>query len=368
MTRPPRISMDDFSYELPDHAVAQRPVEPRSAARLLVAPEVAGTRMPLHATVDDLPLLLRPGDVLVVNDTRVLAARLHLFRSSGGRAELLLLERDIADDGVLPGTPSRPERWAAMVRPGRRLRPGSLLFETPEGPPVAEVGPPLGGGEDGRRSVCLLDPSVIERSGRVPLPPYIHTPLSDPDRYQTVYAGRRGIGDRSVAAPTAGLHFTEGLLDRCSRAGATVVRCDLTIGADTFRPVSARWAEDHRMHSERYAVPAETMAAVGRAQRVVAIGTTAVRALETAALTGELSGRTRLFIHGRYRFRLVDLLLTNFHLPRSSLLLLVEAFYGPQWRALYAEALTEGYRFLSFGDAMIVARKDRSAVASSAFP
>ncbi len=360
--------MESFSYELPDHAVAQRPVEPRSAARLLVAPEVAGTRVPLHATVGELPRLLRPGDVLVVNDTRVLAARLHLFKSSGGRAELLLLERDTATAGPPPVAPSGPERWVAMVRPGRRLRPGTLLFETPEGSPVAEVGPPVGDDDDGRRSVCVLEPSVIERSGTVPLPPYIHTPLSDPDRYQTVYAGRRAVGDRSVAAPTAGLHFTEDLLDRCRSAGATVARCDLTIGADTFRPVSARWAEDHQMHAERYAVPAETMAAVGRAQRVVAIGTTAVRALESAALTGQLSGRTRLFIHGRYRFRLVDLLLTNFHLPRSSLLLLVEAFYGPQWRALYAEALTEGYRFLSFGDAMIVARKDRSALASSVFP
>ncbi len=188
----------------------------------------------------------------------------------------------------------------------------------------------------------------------MPLPPYIHRALGDPDRYQTVYAAPRSLGERSAAAPTAGLHFTPELLDACREAGATVAGVDLAIGLDTFRPVTAPTAEEHVIHSERYSVPAVTMEACARADRVVAVGTTAVRALESAAATGVLAGRTDLYIHGRYDFRVVDVLVTNFHLPRSSLLLLVEAFCGPVWRRLYATAMAEGYRFLSFGDAMVV--------------
>jgi S-adenosylmethionine:tRNA ribosyltransferase-isomerase len=190
----------------------------------------------------------------------------------------------------------------------------------------------------------------------VPLPPYIHHDLADAERYQTVYATDRGITERSVAAPTAGLHFTPDLLAACEASGARIARVDLAIGLDTFRPVTAATAEAHRMHTERYRVPDATMEACATADRVVAIGTTAVRALESAAATGELSGRTDLYIHGDYPFRVVDVLVTNFHLPRSSLLLLVESFYGPQWRDLYATALDDGYRFLSFGDAMVVPR------------
>ncbi len=173
---------------------------------------------------------------------------------------------------------------------------------------------------------------MVERAGVVPLPPYIREPLDDPERYQTVYSSSPPLADRSAAAPTAGLHFTPEVIDQCREAGAAVARLDLTIGLDTFRPITAPTADQHVIHSERYSVPAETMAACASAGRVVAVGTTAVRALETAATTGRLSGRTDLFIHGRYRFRVVDLLVTNFHLPRSSLLLLVEAFCGPQWR------------------------------------
>jgi S-adenosylmethionine:tRNA ribosyltransferase-isomerase len=210
--------------------------------------------------------------------------------------------------------------------------------------------------------VRLLDPSVIERAGSMPLPPYIHRRLDDEDRYQTVYAGDRGPGERSTAAPTAGLHFTPALLDACRLAGASVVRVDLAIGLDTFRPVTAATPEEHVIHSERYSVPAATMEACRSAGRVVAVGTTTVRALESAATTGRLSGRTDLYIHGEHTFRVVDLLVTNFHLPRSSLLLLVEAFCGPGWRRLYDEALVRGYRFLSFGDAMIVARSGAKGV------
>jgi S-adenosylmethionine:tRNA ribosyltransferase-isomerase len=341
-------SMDAYDYGLPPESVAQHPVEPRSAARLLVGPGLLDDRAVAHLTVADLPRLLRPGDVVVVNDTRVLTGRLALVKSSGGRAEVLLLE-PTGDD---------PECWEAMVRPGRRLPPGTLLFEPGSDRPVVEVGAPVGGPDDGRRLVRLIDPDVVERAGSLPLPPYIRAPLRDPERYQTVFAEPRSPADRSAAAPTAGLHFTPELVDACRRAGAEVVPVELVIGLDTFRPITAATPDAHVMHSERYAVPAATMAACASADRVVAVGTTVVRALESAAATGSLSGRTSLYIHGAYRFRVVDVLVTNFHLPRSSLLLLVEAFCGPQWRSLYRTALDEGYRFLSFGDAMVVGRRE----------
>jgi S-adenosylmethionine:tRNA ribosyltransferase-isomerase len=361
---PSEVTMDDYEYDLPEAAIAQEPVQPRSAARLLVAPELSPSGGIEDWTVADLPRLLRPGDVLAVNDTRVLAARLDLVKASGGAAEVLLLE---------PIDVGR-STWEALVRPGRRLPPGTLLAEPGGQGPVVEVGeriegpvgsgPGAGGPGDrgdrgdgsGRRSVRLLDPAVIDRAGSMPLPPYIHRRLEDQERYQTVYSATREPGDRSTAAPTAGLHFTAGLLDACRAAGAAVVRVDLAIGLDTFRPVTARTPAEHVIHSERYSVPAETMEACRTADRVVAVGTTTVRALESAATTGRLSGRTDLYIHGDHTFRVVDVLVTNFHLPRSSLLLMVEAFCGPGWRRLYGEALARGFRFLSFGDAMVVAR------------
>lgn len=349
--------MADYDYGLPESAIAQRPAEPRSAARLLIGPGLADNPVPVHATVADLPGLLRPGDVVVVNDTRVLPARLSLRKGSGGHAEVLLLEPTGKD-----------AEWQALVRPGRRLPAPTPLFERSapaDAAPVLEVGLPLGGPDDGRRLVRLLDPGVVERSGAMPLPPYIHEPLADPERYQTVYAEPRPLGDRSTAAPTAGLHFTPELLGACVAAGATLARVDLAIGLDTFRPITAATAEEHVIHTERYSVPAETMAACAGADRVVAVGTTVVRALETAAARGALSGRTDLYIHGAFPFRVVDVLVTNFHLPRSSLLLLVEAFCGPGWRQLYATALAEGYRFLSFGDAMVVARGAATPLASA---
>jgi S-adenosylmethionine:tRNA ribosyltransferase-isomerase len=345
---PGAVGMDAYDYGLPDAAIAQRPAQPRSAARLLVAPGVGTDDRLVHARMSDLPQLVRPGDLVVVNDTRVLAARLILTKATGGSAEVLLLEPVEVGEST----------WEALVRPGRRLPAQTLLFESVDGPPVVEVGRALGGMDDGRRLVRLLDPAVVDRTGILPLPPYIHGPLGDPERYQTVYSTERRIGDRSTAAPTAGLHFTPELLDGCRQAGAALARLDLTIGLDTFRPITAPTADQHVIHSERYSVPAATMAACADARRVIAVGTTTVRALETVAVTGQLSGRTSLYIHGRFPFRTVDVLVTNFHLPRSSLLLLVESFCGPMWRELYAAALADGYRFLSFGDAMVVGRND----------
>ena len=192
----------------------------------------------------------------------------------------------------------------------------------------------------------------MDRCGEMALPPYIHQPLESPDRYQTVYAARPG----SVAAPTAGLHLTESVLAGVQARGAVVKTVDLAVGLATFRPVSADQAEDHVMHLERYSVPQSTWDACRSAERVVAIGTTTVRALETVAATGQMEGESRLFIRPGFSFQVVDVLLTNFHMPRSTLLLLLEAFAGPRWRQLYEEALAERYRFLSFGDAMIVGR------------
>lgn len=325
--------MDRFDYPLPADAIAQTPAEPRDAARLLVD-DPSGPR---HLGVADLPGLVRPGDVVVVNETAVLRARLLLRRSSGGVTEVLMLEE-------------RPDgRWEALVRPSRRVAEGSCLVAA-DGSPAVEVGERLDGG---RRAVRPLRPvpELLAAHGEVPLPPYISEPLPDPGRYQTVFAARPG----SVAAPTAGLHLTSEVLDRCRERGADVRTVDLAVGLDTFRPITAEDPAEHRIHSERYRVPASTLASCQAASRVVAVGTTTVRALESAA-RGEADGRTSLFIRRPFRFEVVDVLITNFHLPRSSLLLLVDAFVGDRWRALYEEALAEGYRFLSFGDAMWLRR------------
>ncbi|MBN2623382.1 MAG: tRNA preQ1(34) S-adenosylmethionine ribosyltransferase-isomerase QueA [Acidimicrobiales bacterium] len=337
------MDLTEFDYDLPEQAIAQRPAEPRDAARLLVDRGAEGVE---HRTVADLPSLLRPGDVVVVNTTRVLPARLHLRKDTGGEVEVLLLER----------TPAGA--WEALVRPSRRVKPGTVLGA---GSDLAVRFGGAGSG-DGTRLVELEVPdgadelAVLDRHGAVPLPPYITVPLDDPRRYQTVFADR----PESVAAPTAGLHLTPQVLDGCRAAGVRVAPVELAVGLGTFRPMSAAKVEDHDMHAERYRVPIETVEACRRARatggRVVAIGTTTVRALESAAVSGELAGRTELFIHRPWTWQMVDLLMTNFHLPRSSLLVLVDALVGPRWRELYATALASGYRFLSFGDAMLVAR------------
>lgn len=338
--------MDVPDYDLPEGAIAQTPVEPRHAARLLDALDPGGRFV--HRTVWDLADLVGPGDVVVVNDSRVIPARLRLEKESGGAAEVLLLEPD-PEEGP---DPEKGTVWVALVRPGRRLPPGTLLGPPGPQPPVLEVGERL---DDGQRRVRFLaDPAeVMGRCGAVALPPYIHGGLDNPERYQTVFARRPG----SVAAPTAGLHLTASVLDRIRDRGANVRAVDLAVGLGTFRPVKSERAEDHVMHRERYRVPEETWEACRSATRVVAVGTTAVRALESAAVTGQLEGTSDLYIRPGFPFSVIDVLLTNFHLPRSTLLLLLEAFAGPRWRDIYAEALGAGYRFLSFGDAMIVGRR-----------
>jgi S-adenosylmethionine:tRNA ribosyltransferase-isomerase len=338
--------VDIPDYDLPDASIAQTPAEPRESARLLDASDPLDV---VHRRVADLPDLLHPGDLVVVNSSKVIPARLNLLKSTGGQAEVLLLEPD--PDPTVAG----PAVWTALVRPGRRLPPGTVLYgHAAEGGidgPVLEIGPRL---EEGMRRVTFLgDPeAAIARFGSLALPPYITEPLSDESRYQTVYADRPG----SVAAPTAGLHLSSGVIDRLRQRGIPVLAVDLAVGLATFRPVTTDRAEDHQMHMERYRVPTETWEACQAARRVVAIGTTTVRALETAAATGQMEGESRLFIRDGFEFQVTDLLMTNFHLPRSTLLLLLEAFCGPRWRDLYRLALDHGYRFLSFGDAMLVRR------------
>jgi S-adenosylmethionine:tRNA ribosyltransferase-isomerase len=338
-------TMDEFDYDLPEEAIAQAPAEPRDAARLLV--DRGPGAPPQHAHVRDLPDLLQPGDLVVVNDTRVIPARLHLRRDTGGAVEVLLLE------------PVKDDVWEALVRPSRKLRVGEVLRGAhPSGDDlVVEVGERAE--ELGVRFVRLItdgDPyEALARHGEVPLPPYIHKQLADPARYQTVYANRPG----SVAAPTAGLHLTPAVLDGFAARGIGVERVELVVGLDTFRPVTVDEPADHHIHSEKLVVRPEVLQRCREARRVVAIGTTTVRALESAA-RGTLEGSTELFIHGDFDWQVVDVLLTNFHLPRSSLLLLVDAFIGPRWRSLYEGALRDGYRFFSFGDAMLLERTGRT--------
>ena len=326
----------ELNYELPEAAIAQQPAEPRDSSRLLVDRGAAAP--PEHRLTRDLPELVGPGDVLVVNNSRVMPARLRLAKATGGRVEVLLLE------------PGDGGWWSALVRPGRRVPPGTELWLNDQ--PVMEVGERIG--DDGRRWVRPTgDPqTLMDQAGEVPLPPYVTEELSDLERYQTVYADR----PVSAAAPTAGLHLTEEVLDRCRAAGALVCELELAVGTATFTPVAADNLDDHVMHTEMYRIPDATLAACVRAERVVAVGTTVVRALESAAATGSAGGPTDLFIRPGYRFAVVDALLTNFHLPRSSLLALLAAFVGPRWRDLYATALAEDYRFLSLGDAMFCAR------------
>jgi S-adenosylmethionine:tRNA ribosyltransferase-isomerase len=331
------LDTSDFDYELPQAAIARSGVEPRDRARLLVD---RGDHVD-HRHVADLPALLGPGDVVVVNDTKVLPARVRFRRETGGSAEVLLLEPTV--DGW----------WEALVRPSAKFAEGAVVAV---GDDLSfEMGAQLG---EGRRLVhpvsADLDASLA-RHGEMPLPPYLgEVQLDDPDRYQTIYAARPA----SAAAPTAGLHLTAEVLDGIAAAGASIVRIELVVGLGTFRPIAADHVDDHVMHREHYRVTPEAWAAAEAADRVVAIGTTTVRALESVAARGELSGTTDLFLRRGSSFAVVDAMLTNFHLPRSSLLVMIDAFIGPRWRELYAVALAEGYRFLSFGDAMFLQRTE----------
>jgi S-adenosylmethionine:tRNA ribosyltransferase-isomerase len=312
------VRTDELDYDLPPELIAQRPLERRDSSRLLVYDRRTGAVR--HRVFRELQEELGPRDLVVVNDTRVVPGRLHVRRPGGGEAEVLLLER-VA--GPL---------WEALARPSRRLRAGMTL-----GP--VELVEPLG---EGRWHVRLEG----EPAGEAPLPSYIVEPLADPERYQTVYADEAG----SAAAPTAGLHFTAGLL-----AGLDVERVTLHVGLDTFRPIFAETLAEHELHTERYHVSAAAWERIRAAERVVAVGTTAVRVLESLAGGAPLEGRTGLFVKPGFEFRRVDALVTNFHLPRSTLLALVMAFAGvEETRRLYRLAVEERYRFYSFGDAMLI--------------
>lgn len=340
---------DDFDYELPDASIAQAPAEPRDSCRLLVLDREDGTVE--HKVFTDLVAYVTAGDLLVVNETRVLPARLRGVKEEGGaRIEVLLL-RDRGDD-----------TWECLVRPGRRLKPGARVV--------------FGGGEMVGDIVGLVEGSgarlvrfsvregrfrdALHRLGTMPLPPYITRPLDDPEQYQTVF----GTEEHSAAAPTAGLHFTNGLLARLDAMGVGLAKVELDVGLDTFRPVSEEDPALHHIHKEHYRVSADTAAAVNecrhRGGRVIAVGTTSVRALESAfdrteGVVRPAEGETRLFILPGYSFGTVDALITNFHVPRSTLLMMISAFAGRERvMSAYREALDQGYRFLSFGDAMLI--------------
>jgi S-adenosylmethionine:tRNA ribosyltransferase-isomerase len=330
----------EFHYDLPESAIGQEPAEPRDAARLLDADAMTDHRFA------DLPDLLEPGDLVVVNRTRVRAGRLRgVKQATGGSVEALLLD--------IVGT----RTWRALVRPARRLRPGTELrlagYDA-----VIVAGP-----DDGVVEIEFEVPAdvledALEAIGEVPLPPYISSRIADPERYQTVFSTVVG----SAAAPTAGLHVTRAVLDRLAQQGIGVAEIELVVGLDTFRPIGATRVEDHRIHTERYAVPGPAADAVAEARRrggrVVAIGTTVARTLETVGSEdGTIrpgSGVTDLYIVPGYSFRVVDRLVTNFHVPGSTLVVLIAAFMGDGWRDVYDAALERSYRFLSFGDAMIV--------------
>jgi S-adenosylmethionine:tRNA ribosyltransferase-isomerase len=341
-----------FDYELPESAIAQHPLAERDAARLLVD-RGAGSK-PLNHIVRELPDLLEPGDLLVLNTTRVLPARIALRKETGAAVAVLLLER--LDGGSL--SDAGRSRWEALVRPGRKLPSGTIVRPERGSGLEVSVDEDLG---DGRRVVTidvegsLLD--VLEQFGVMPLPPYITEVLAEQERYQTVFSERPA----SAAAPTAGLHLTPEVLARCAERGIGRADVELVVGLGTFRPIATDRIEDHLMHGETFRVPQETLDACARTKanggRVVAVGTTAVRALESAAAFGVNEGRTELFIHGDYDFLVVDRMMTNFHLPKSSLIVMIDAFVGPRWRDLYADALRDGYRFLSFGDAMLLTRR-----------
>ena len=351
---------DDFDYQLPASAIAQTPAPQRDGSRLLVVGSVEGEVS--HRATRDLPDLLDPGDLLVLNTTRVIPARLRLRRPTGGAVEVLLVA-PLDDERV---------RWSGMVRPSRKVRSGSVLevvgsaddrAEASGGRPAVGL-PTVTVGEVIEGGLRVIDLSAtgrttdefLEAYGELPLPPYIDGPIPDPDRYQTVYAERA----TSVAAPTAGLHLTDKVLERCRERGIEVAGVELDIGPGTFVPITTENIKDHDMHAETYRVPEGTIAAVEatrqRGGAIVAVGTTVVRTLESWAATGQRSGATRLYITPGYPFAVVDRLMTNFHQPRSTLLVLLESFMGPSWRTAYADALDAGYRFLSLGDAMLVDR------------
>ena len=325
---------NELDYELPEELIAQKPAVPRDSSRLMVVDVKEGTIE--HHVFRDLPSFLRPGDTVVLNETKVLPARLSARRPGGGEMELLFLRELDAKGNV----------WEAMVRPSRRLRTGMMLSVSDD---ELRVVKPLG---EGRWVVTGLDvPGMLQRYGHMPLPPYIRATPEAEEAYQTVYARNPG----SAAAPTAGFHFTEEILEKIEHAGAELAWVTLHVGVGTFTPVRTERLADHRMHAEHYSVPDETARIVDDAKRVVAVGTTVARTLEGWAESGVREGETEIFIHPGHAWRVVDVLLTNLHLPRSTLLAMVMAFAGKELvREAYEVAVKERYCFFSFGDAMLL--------------
>ncbi len=335
------MNTSDFDYHLPASSIAQTPLEPRDSSRLLVLKRETGNLE--HRFFRDLGDYLRPNDLLVLNQTRVIPARIYARKPTGGRVELLLLRRrDLL-------------RWEALVG-GKGLRVGSKIRV--EGGPEATILEFLEGAE---RLLLFAEPiePYFPKVGHVPLPPYIHEKLTDPERYQTVYAREPG----SAAAPTAGLHFTPRLMDELQRMGVKIAYVTLHVGLDTFAPVTEENPATHKIHTEWCELPQETADAINQTRqvggRVIAVGTTSVRTLESAAegQNGILSysGPTSIFILPGYTFKTVDALITNFHLPKSTLIMLVSAFAGREKiLETYQTAIREGYRFYSFGDAMLI--------------
>ena len=374
------MQTSDFDYHLPPEFIAQTPLEPRDSSRLLVLDRLSGQIN--HRRFTDIIEYLHPGDIVVFNQSRVIPARLRGRRAdTGGKVEFLLLRQKAADI------------WQALAQPGRRLRPGAkVVLEPPENPQCSadapSIRPPFAKGgsggliaevlaanDDGSKTIRLPADIDLERLGYVPLPPYIHHRLEDSERYQTVYAKDSG----SAAAPTAGLHFTQDLLDRFQAIGVESAFVTLHVGLDTFRPVQHEDPTQHPIHTEYYEIPAETAASLNRARadgrRIIAVGTTSVRVLEQSGQGMRSRGQTKLeaqsgwaglFILPGHEFRLVDAMVTNFHLPRSTLLMLVSAFIESGRGGLaagsgqavllaaYQGAIAQGYRFYSFGDAMFI--------------
>lgn len=341
------MDLNEFDYDLPKELIAQDPLEDRSASRLLVLDKMTGARE--HRIFREIPELLEPGDCLVINNTKVIPARLIGSRESGGTVEVLLLKR----------IPGMENSWETLVKPGKKARIGTKIV--------------FGGGlltgevtdiiEEGNRIVRFsfdgIFEEILDKLGQMPLPPYITHELKDKNRYQTVYAKYDG----SAAAPTAGLHFTKELLEQIREKGVDIAEITLHVGLGTFRPVKADKVEEHHMHSEFWQIDEEAAAKINaakaRGRRVIAVGTTSCRTLESAAKedgTVEAgSGWTDIFIYPGYRFKCIDALITNFHLPKSTLVMLVSALAGREnILAAYEEAIRERYRFFSFGDAMFI--------------
>lgn len=349
---PDDYSLSAYNYDLPPERIAQTPLVPRDHSRLLVVDSQTHHQ---HKVFRDLPDLLHPGDLLVLNNTRVIPARLYGRKPEGAEVEVLLLEEQ----------PTTPNRWSSLVKPGRRLKPGATIhFGGEVDQPaliahVLETDPATNGRilEFRVPSGESLD-SVIDRLGQMPLPPYITESKASPEQYQTIYAEQPG----AVAAPTAGLHFTEELFARLAAAGIEHTFITLHVGVGTFRPVEVENIMTHTMHSEWIDVPLETVEKIretkARGGRVIAVGTTVTRALEGAAQAEKLipfRGKTNLFIYPGYRWQVLDGLITNFHLPGSSLLMLVSALIGRErLLSLYQDAIAQHYRFYSFGDAMLI--------------